>query len=64
MKQGNFITKVSSNIEGHDHEILIGWQKKNNGFYIASCDSDKGAWILAKKCFDRHEAMMTITGDQ
>ena len=49
----HMITKVSSDNEGHDHEIQISWYKKNNGFYIASCDGDiKGAWIVTKKCFD------------
>ena len=58
------MTKQSSPIEGHEHEIQIGWHKKNNGFYIASCDGNQGGWILAKKCWDKHEAMMTIAGDQ
>ena len=28
MKQGNFITKISSDIDGHDHEILVVGKKR------------------------------------
>ena len=64
IKDGGFVTKDSDPMEGHTHKIEVGWHKKNDGFYIASCNGNMGNRTLAKKCFDKHEAMMTIRGDQ
>ncbi|XP_028414209.1 uncharacterized protein LOC114537253 isoform X2 [Dendronephthya gigantea] len=60
IKAGGIVTKFSSEIQGHAHEIMVAWHENNAGFYISACDGDMGPWVLAKKCFDKHEAMMTI----
>ena len=63
LKSGGNVTKVTSEINGHQHTITIKWHK-TRGFYIALCASTPGITArFANKCLDRHPARLTVMVD-
>ena len=64
LKSGKTVSKTTSTTEGHQHEMMIGWNKERKLFYVASCQGtppNAGKWRM---CYDKHTIFLKEAPDQ
>ena len=55
----NSLTKYTSQVLGHQHELTIRWHRGSQQFYIASCGEEQPL-----NCWDGHVGPLTTGPDQ
>lgn len=65
LKSGKRVTKTTSQVQGHEHEITIVWNKRRDIYIMARCASTPDITkMFQRKCKDQHDARMEVVPDQ